>query len=89
MTLSSFIRTAIFGCPLTTEERPSVDGERAWAEVQARFAEEKEAARKAHAAVRHIEAKQQDWVHSALGLKANRSVPTEGLSDAAADRVAL
>lgn len=85
MTLSSFIRTAIFGCPLTTEERPSVDGERAWAEVQARFAEEKEAARKAHAAVRHIEAKQKDWVHSAL----KRSVPTEGLSGAAADRVAL
>lgn len=56
-------------------DREPVNGQEAWALFQEQAAALKERARKDHGAVRPIEKKQQDIVHSAL----SRSIPSRGV----------
>lgn len=76
MSILRFIRTAIFGCDLTIEERPEVDGWAAWEAFQQAHDQKVGQERRRHGRPGEVEAHRKALVHSALGLAASRSIPT-------------
>ena len=77
LSLATALRIEAFGAQvLELEDRPEVDGQKAWEAYQAAFDERVAKARRSHGRVREIEAERRCWVHSAL----KGSVPSRGVA---------
>lgn len=85
MNFLSRFKQMICTLPVDMEERPELDGQAQWIAFQAYFRDLEDKAKEEHGRVNDVRARRMSLVHSALA----RSIPTEGLSGAAADRGAV
>jgi hypothetical protein len=75
--LLSRFKQMICTLPVDMEERPELDGQAQWVAFQAYFRDLEDKAKEEHGRVNDVRARRMSLVHSALGLAAKRSIPTE------------